>query len=217
LDVYFISLNFFIMKYALILMFMASLFLASCIQQTPSSQNTASPVEESMMQETEEEAMIQEDDSMVDIAPESPLENMEETMMEKEDTMEASEAMMEKEKEEPMMEKDDVTMQEKETTAMKAVGNYANYDQNLLGRYENTVLFFHATWCPSCRAADAALSGAEIPEGLSVLKLDFDTATDLRKKYGVTSQHTFVQVDAQGNLIKKWVGGNSVADIVEKI
>jgi thioredoxin-related protein len=39
-----------------------------------------------------------------------------------------------------------------------------------------------------------------------------DTATDqaekeLAKKYGVTYQHTFVQIDAEGNEVTKWNGG----------
>jgi len=79
------------------------------------------------------------------------------------------------------------------------------YDANLVGASENTVIFFHANWCPSCRAADAGISGGEIPSGLTILKADFDTQTDLRKKYGVVAQHTFVQVDADGNQVAKWL------------
>ena len=38
---------------------------------------------------------------------------------------------------------------------------------------------------------------------------------ELKKKYEVTYQHTFVQVDAQGNMIKKWSGG-ALADIIDE-
>jgi thioredoxin-related protein len=37
-----------------------------------------------------------------------------------------------------------------------------------------------------------------------VYKVDFDNSTELRKKYGVTDKHTFVQVDKQGNKISMW-------------
>ena len=96
---------------------------------------------------------------------------------------------------------------------------YKDYDASLVGKTENTILFFHANWCPSCRAADTKISQGidEIPENLTILKTDFDTQIDLRKKYGVVSQHTFVQVDTEGNLIKKWVGGTTVDDLVEKL
>ena len=32
---------------------------------------------------------------------------------------------------------------------------------------------------------------------------------DLAKKYGITYQHTFVQVDAQGKELTKWNGGQT--------
>ena len=94
---------------------------------------------------------------------------------------------------------------------------YVDYSETLIGGTESTVVFFHAAWCPSCVAADRGISSGKLPEGLTVLKADFDTETQLRQKYGVVAQHTFVQVDANGDLIKKWVWGTSVEDIVERI
>jgi thiol-disulfide isomerase/thioredoxin len=71
------------------------------------------------------------------------------------------------------------------------------------------VLFFHASWCPTCRAADANIKAnlLSIPSGLTIHQVDYDSSTELKKKYGVTYQHTFVQVDESGTLIKKWSGG----------
>ncbi len=40
---------------------------------------------------------------------------------------------------------------------------------------------------------------------------------DLKKKYGVTYQHTLVQVDAAGNTIKKWSGGNTLSSVLSMI
>ena len=81
------------------------------------------------------------------------------------------------------------------------------------------VLFFHASWCPSCRGLNKNIEenlGA-IPAELSILKLDYDTETELKKKYGVTFQHTLVQVDADGNLIKKWSGSPTLSSLVSEV
>lgn len=69
-----------------------------------------------------------------------------------------------------------------------------SYEQSAEGK---RVLFFHAKWCPACVSADKALSmSGAVPEGVTVFKVDYDMSADLKKQYGVTMQHTFVQVDA---------------------
>ena len=40
---------------------------------------------------------------------------------------------------------------------------------------------------------------------------------DLKKKYGVVYQHTFVQVDKDGNLIKKWSGSPNLSSLVTQV
>ena len=150
---------------------------------------------DAMMEKSEDEAMMKKD----------------EEVMEKED-----EAMMKKD-EEKMMDKTDTATQETVEASVELAGTYANYDSSLVGKNDTTVLAFFAPWCPSCVAADKAITAGSVPDGLSILKADFDSSTDLRKKYGVTGQHTFVQVDANGELVKKWVGGNSIQDIVSKV
>ncbi len=93
-------------------------------------------------------------------------------------------------------------------------GSYANYSPTTLqDEFENNskvVLFFHAKWCPSCIAANKAFltKADQIPAGVTVLKTDYDTEKELKTKYGVTYQHTFVQIDAEGNMIAKWNGGD---------
>ena len=66
------------------------------------------------------------------------------------------------------------------------------------------------TWCTTCKGLDTALNTADLPDGLTILKTDYDKETDLKKKYGVTTQHTLVQVDAQGNKLAKWSGSRSL-------
>lgn len=81
------------------------------------------------------------------------------------------------------------------------------------------VLFFHADWCPKCRETDANLTSdpASLPDGLTVVKIDFDAETALRQQYGVTVQHTFVQVDASGQKIGAWTGSFTGSEIAEKV
>lgn len=66
-------------------------------------------------------------------------------------------------------------------------------------------LFFHADWCPQCRALDEDLRAQGAPDGLTVFKVDYDARTDLRQKYGVTIQTTVVFVDDTGELISRTV------------
>jgi len=142
-----------------------------------------------------------------------------------------NEAMMKKDKieEEQMikndaMKKDETQMidkeMEKSDTMMKG-GSYEAYSPEKIARAENgdVVLFFHASWCPSCRGlnGDIEKNIDSIPEGLSILKLDYDKETELKKKYSVTTQHTLVQVDKDGNLIKKWSGGGTLNSVISQI
>ena len=81
----------------------------------------------------------------------------------------------------------------------------------------DVVLFFNAAWCSTCREArdniEADLAG--IPSDLTIVVVDFDTATDLRQKYGVTVQHTFVQIDAEGTELAKWSGSVTADQIAQ--
>lgn len=86
------------------------------------------------------------------------------------------------------------------------------------------VLFFYASWCPTCKPVDQKLSEniSKIPADVTVLRVNYnDPDTDqaekeLAQKYGVTYQHTFVQVDAQGNEVTKWNGG-SLDELLQNI
>ncbi|MBU1293063.1 thioredoxin family protein [Patescibacteria group bacterium] len=104
---------------------------------------------------------------------------------------------------------------------MMKTGLYEAYAPEKLARAKegDVVLFFHATWCPSCRGLNADIENnlEAIPANVSILKLDYDTETELKKKYGVTTQHTLVQVDAEGNLIKKWSGSPTLTGLVGSI
>ena len=118
-----------------------------------------------------------------------------------------------------VMEKDGDSMTESDSKGevMSKEGSYESYDASKLSRAEDgdLVLFFHANWCPSCRSLDSKINEElkDIPDGLTILKTDYDTQKELRKKYGLTSQHTLVQVDKDGNMIQKKIGSNNLSDI----
>jgi thiol-disulfide isomerase/thioredoxin len=92
---------------------------------------------------------------------------------------------------------------------------WAEYEADPAARADTkVVLFFHASWCPSCRATEKAIGETGVPAGLTLVKVDYDTATDLRQRYGVTTQHTFVQVDGSGTELAKWTGSADGAAIL---
>ncbi len=68
------------------------------------------------------------------------------------------------------------------------------------------VYFFHASWCPICQAIEKQIQAdtTRIPAGVTFIKTDFDSNTQLRKQYGVTYQYTFVQIDDTGNEVSQW-------------
>ena len=151
---------------------------------------------------------------------------------------ETGESMMESKSPEVMMEKDSTTdgdamMPEndammasgtntamtgdammKDDQNMTAKGQYVEYSAAAVEAQQRAgnkvVLFFHAPWCPFCRSADAAFQSrtGDIPAGVAVFKADYDTNTELKRQYGVTYQHTFVQIDADERLVTKWNGGD---------
>jgi thiol-disulfide isomerase/thioredoxin len=88
-----------------------------------------------------------------------------------------------------------------------STGRYVTYSDNELEASKNTtrLLFFHAPWCPQCRALEADIESNTIPENVTILKVDYDSNQDLRSKYGVTLQTTIVKIDENGELDKKFV------------
>lgn len=86
-------------------------------------------------------------------------------------------------------------------------GTYQAYSQANLqtaGERER-VLFFHAPWCPQCRALEADIEAKGVPAGVAMFKIDYDSNQDLRQKYGVTQQTTVVLVDENGNKIRDFL------------
>jgi thiol-disulfide isomerase/thioredoxin len=107
-------------------------------------------------------------------------------------------------------------------TNSASADEYRAYDAEQVTQAATTgdaVLFFHAPWCPTCAALDRSIIAGlvDIPEGLTIFKTDYDTSQELKETYGVTYQHTLVQVDADGTMIAKWSGGTTLQSIIDHV
>jgi thiol-disulfide isomerase/thioredoxin len=70
-----------------------------------------------------------------------------------------------------------------EEMPQESQGDYVFYNSELIGSTQDTVIFFHASWCASCRAAEEGILAGKIPDTLTILKANFDSELELRKKY----------------------------------
>jgi thiol-disulfide isomerase/thioredoxin len=101
------------------------------------------------------------------------------------------------------LETEDASTQETESSSTEdSAGRYVSYDAEEVAQSdaEHILLFFHATWCPSCRALDADITAntESIPDGVEIYKVDYDTQTALKQQYGVTTQHSVIEIDSTG-------------------
>lgn len=170
------------------------------------------------------EAMVAEEKMMMEEKMEEKTMMEDKALMDKEAMMDEGGEMMKKE-DDIMMKQDEAvegeSMMKKEDDAMiSKSGVYTAYSPESLAMAGKgkTVLFFHASWCPSCRGVDADIvkNVTTIPADVTILKVDYDKEIALKQKYGVTTQHTFVEVDASGDLVEKWTGG-TLAGILAKL
>ncbi len=114
--------------------------------------------------------------------------------------------------------KDDMKMSKEPKAPAGGYVSLADYQQQP-GKFANSdvVLFFNASWCPTCQEATEQLTGAQFPAGLTVVSVDYDSNEQLRDQYGVTTQHTFVVIDKDGQEIKKFSGATDVATIERNV
>jgi thiol-disulfide isomerase/thioredoxin len=85
-------------------------------------------------------------------------------------------------------------------------GSYVDYSENVVANTAGTkILFFHAPWCPQCRALEADIKAKGVPSGVTIIKVDYDANQALRQKYEVPLQTTLVLIDDNGNLVKRYV------------
>ena len=127
--------------------------------------------------------------------------------------------LVDKTQDEAMMKKDTPAMEKKDV--MMGGGQYVTYAPLKLSfaKEGKVVLFFRAGWCPTCRALDGDIRShlGDLPKDVLILDVDYDTAKELKQKYGVTYQHTLVQVDETGNMIAKWSGSEKLSDLLSEV
>lgn len=112
----------------------------------------------------------------------------------------------------PMM--DGGMMEQTEKTAAMDSGSLVEFRNTghamELAESGPTVLFFNASWCPSCKSAMKDFESNIMDlKGINLLLVDYDDSPDLQKKYGVTYQHTFIQIDKNGESLVTWNGGGT--------
>lgn len=80
-----------------------------------------------------------------------------------------------------------------------AAGGIKDYSNDALMAAEKygdaVVLDFHASWCPLCKKQAEVLeklSAEGVLKRVTVLRVDFDSASELKDKYGVTKQSTLI-------------------------
>ncbi len=157
---------------------------------------------ENMSMKNDAEKIVSHDNTDMNVGDEKMMDNKNEW----------TEEEMKKMKED---EKSSMKMEDKMDMAMES--GYKIYSPELLVANKANVLFFAASWCPACQAADKNFSSETIPENINLLKVDYDKYNDLKVKYWVTMQHTYVEVDTEWNLIKKWSGSTNVSDLLKEI
>ena len=102
---------------------------------------------------------------------------------------------------------------------MMKKGGYMEYGANTLEQTKELrrVFFFYANWCPYCKAADVDFQQnvTMIPNDVVLIRVNYsDSDTDdvekgLAGQYGITYQHSFVQIDQDGKVITSWNGGGT--------
>lgn len=135
----------------------------------------------------------------------------------------SSKEMMMENKEGTMMKQNEASM---DSTMHEKATAYVTYSSQELSKDtdKKRVLFFYANWCPTCSQANKEFlqNLSKIPQNIKIIKVNYsDSETDsdektLATKYGVTYQHTFVQIDSNGNEVTKWNGGG-IETALEKI
>ena len=110
------------------------------------------------------------------------------------------------------------SMMQKNESMMKKESGYRNYTPELVASAlqsgQKVILFFAASWCPSCKALDVAIRSdlGSIPADSLIVKVNYDTSTALKQKYGVVTQHTTVVLNSDGQEKSKKIGAKTIAE-----
>jgi len=75
-------------------------------------------------------------------------------------------------------------------------------------------LHFHADWCPTCRAQDKVVQALKTEKGLdlTILKVNYDTEKDLKRRFKVNAQSSLIVLRGQKETARL-IGDTSTASI----
>ena len=109
------------------------------------------------------------------------------------------------------------------TASRPADSRYIDWDEAAFTDHtdDQRWLYFHADWCPNCRALNADIEANldDIPTDVIIFKVDYDDNQDLKERYGVNRQTTVVSVDENGEQLESFlaVGSETLAALVERL
>ena len=136
------------MKIRFVLPLCALLLFTACTTKSPEAKDN----EEAM--DPKVEALI---DELLEDLQENPIEMDDDMDMDDMDMDDMNDSEDEEEPvavQEPVVENDPVIV----VTNVQSVGTYTNYYNGVIGNGKSSVLFFHASWCPMCKANDTRLN-----------------------------------------------------------
>ncbi len=116
--------------------------------------------------------------------------------------------------------KAEAMMKDESMNANSALASrYIDYSSDNLAKATadngKAIIWFAAlAWCPSCQAADRDFKAHfdKVPKDVTIMKIDYDTAKELKQKYAITVQDTFIQIDSKGSEIVRWNSGGQGTD-----
>ena len=100
------------------------------------------------------------------------------------------------------------------TVLLGTQSRYLTFTESVIGNGYKAVLFFYSSSSPDAVQMDSDLKAVykTTAPNLNTYKVDYDIATAMGKKYGVTESNTFVVIDGQGKALES-VQGASKADL----
>jgi thiol-disulfide isomerase/thioredoxin len=109
-----------------------------------------------------------------------------------------------------------VTDEDELPVSYMVTGDYIKYSFDELKGQKN-ILFFTSESCESCMQFydDVQQNQESIPDNIRILEININN--ELSSSYWVRYPHTFVQVDSEGNFIKKWSDSNNLEGFLKKL
>jgi thiol:disulfide interchange protein len=103
--------------------------------------------------------------------------------------------------------------------------NYQKYSKEKLAEADSktVILFFKASWCPSCKALDKNINEnlSQIPDDVLILEVAYDKSSgateeelELGKRNNVNYQHTLMVVDTNGDKVRDVISAFKLSEIL---